>query len=229
MWMMRDRPSMCEVLRMVTRRLRRVVGMAVGALILTGAPAFADPLPSSTAPLPGSAFQGGDGNQDDAAPSIDWQALQAAGRVVHAPDDNANDTAFAGGSKILKPGEWDVTIEPGGVIAGQGQHPRCVGRGRPAGGGHVPVPRLHARGRDRNRGDRLRAQPRRAALGQRPGQDPVSQDRRRVDDHSCRTGTTSTSCSRSGGPCRPTRTRDARGPGRSRRWPRSRRGRPRAL
>src|SRR6478735_2003694 len=119
MWMMRDRPSMCEVLRMVTRRLRRVVGMAVGALILTGAPAFADPLPSSTAPLPGSAFQGGDGNQDDAAPSIDWQALQAAGRVVHAPDDNANDTAFAGGSKILKPGEWDVTIEPGGVSPGK--------------------------------------------------------------------------------------------------------------
>ena len=93
--------------------------MAVGALLLAGAPALADPLPTSTPPLPGSDFQGGDGNQDDAAPSIDWQALQAAGRVVHAPDDNAKDTAFVGGSKILKPGEWDMTIEPGGVNPGK--------------------------------------------------------------------------------------------------------------
>ena len=93
--------------------------MAVGALILAGAPAFADPLPSSTTPLTGSDFQGGDGNQDDAAPYIDWQALQAAGRVVHAPDDNAQDTAFVGGIEDLRPGEWDVTTEPGGVSPGK--------------------------------------------------------------------------------------------------------------
>ena len=84
-----------------------------------GPPRFADPLPSSTTPLNGSSFQGGDGNQDDAAPYIDWQGLQAAGRVVHAPDDNAQDTAFVGGSKILRPGEWDVTTEAGGVNPGK--------------------------------------------------------------------------------------------------------------
>ena len=67
----------------------------------------------------GSTFQGGDGDQDDAAPYIDWQALQAAGRVVHAPDDNARDTAFVGGSKILRPEDWDATIEPGGVSPGK--------------------------------------------------------------------------------------------------------------
>ena len=67
----------------------------------------------------GSDFQGGDGDQDDAAPYIDWQALQAAGRVVHAPDDNAKDTAFVGGSKVLGPVDWDMTTEPGGVSPGK--------------------------------------------------------------------------------------------------------------
>jgi hypothetical protein len=71
--------------------------------------------PSSPNPLPGSSFQGADGNQDNAAPLIDWQAMQAAGRVYHNPDENDQDTAFTGGSKENVPGEWDLTTEPGGV------------------------------------------------------------------------------------------------------------------
>ena len=79
-------------------RLSVVALVAVTLAVLAAATgSSAATLPSSPTPLPGSTFQGGDGNQDDTAPSVDWQALQAAGRVVHAPDDNAQDTAFVGG------------------------------------------------------------------------------------------------------------------------------------
>jgi hypothetical protein len=83
--------------------------------LLAAAPASATVLTPTPNPLPGSMFQGADGNQDDAPPNLDWQALQAAGRVVHNPDPNAQDSAFTGGSKEDKPGEWGLTTEPGGV------------------------------------------------------------------------------------------------------------------
>jgi hypothetical protein len=89
--------------------------MVVGGLLLAVPSAFADPVPSSPTPLSGSNFQGGDGDQDDAAPYSDWQGAQTDGRVVHSPDPNAEDTAFAGGSKLLRPVDWDLTTEPGGV------------------------------------------------------------------------------------------------------------------
>jgi hypothetical protein len=76
-------------------------------------------LPSTPNPLPGSDFQGGDGNQDNSAGSIDWQALQAAGRVQHNPDPNEQDSAFKGGSKEDKPGDWDFATEAGGVNPGK--------------------------------------------------------------------------------------------------------------
>ena len=77
--------------------------------------AWAATLPGSSVPLAGSAFLGGDGNQDDQAPYLDWQGLQAAGRVVHSPDPNAADSAFAGGTKEDQPGAWDLKTESGGV------------------------------------------------------------------------------------------------------------------
>jgi hypothetical protein len=88
--------------------------------LMSASPALATPLPPSLSPLPGSPFQGGDGNQDNAPPRIDWQALQAAGRVHHSPDSNDQDTAFVGGSKEnlpLNPAGtlWDFTTEAGGV------------------------------------------------------------------------------------------------------------------
>ena len=83
--------------------------------LLAAAPASATVLTPTPNPLPGSTFQGADGDQDDASPNIDWQALQAAGVVQHNPDWNAQDSAFTGGSKENEPGEWDLTVEPGGV------------------------------------------------------------------------------------------------------------------
>jgi hypothetical protein len=79
-------------------------------------PAPAATLTPTPNPLPGSEFQGADGNQDDPAlPRIDWQAMQDAGRAYHAPDPNAQDSAFEGGSKEDEPGQWDLTTEAGGV------------------------------------------------------------------------------------------------------------------
>jgi hypothetical protein len=76
---------------------------------------MATPLPPSIDPLPGSAFQGGDGNQGDALPLTDWQALQAAARVNHSPDPNDEDTAFVDGSKENEPALWDSTTDANGV------------------------------------------------------------------------------------------------------------------
>ena len=92
--------------------------MAAGALVVLllapgGAPAVT--LLGSSVPLAGSAFLGGDGNQDDQASYLDWQGLQAAGRVVHSPDPNGADSAFGGGTKEDQPGAWDLKTESGGV------------------------------------------------------------------------------------------------------------------
>jgi hypothetical protein len=53
---------------------------------------------------------------------MDWQALEAAGRVHHISDSNDQDTAFVGGSKENLPlpsnpeaTPWDFTTEAGGV------------------------------------------------------------------------------------------------------------------
>ena len=93
---------------------QHAVPVALVAALVLASPASAQ-LRSTPDSLPGSDFQGADGDQDDAAPLIDWQALQAAARVQHNPDENDEDTAFAGGSKELQPGKWELTTERGGV------------------------------------------------------------------------------------------------------------------
>jgi hypothetical protein len=94
----------------------KLVAAIACALVATGAAAArAATLANGSAPLSGSSFQGGDGDQDDQAPHVDWQGFQASGRVSHSPDPNANDSAFAGGSKEDEPGDWDFTTESGGV------------------------------------------------------------------------------------------------------------------
>ena len=77
------------------------------------------PLPPTNDALPGSSFQGADGNQAPASPLVDWATLQLAGRVEHSPDPNAQDNAFAGGSKENDPGNWDFVNENGGVSPSQ--------------------------------------------------------------------------------------------------------------
>ncbi|WP_027007981.1 SdrD B-like domain-containing protein [Conexibacter woesei] len=65
-------------------------------------------LPVSSSPLPGSGFQGGDGDQDDYA---DWGTAQSYGYMVYDqsdPDDADGDTVFAAGSRELEPGRWDL-------------------------------------------------------------------------------------------------------------------------
>ena len=95
-----------------------VVGVLVVVALVPGG-ASAATLPGSLVPLAGSAFQGGDGNQADQSPYLDWQGLHAAGRVVHSPDPNGADSAFKGGSKEDQPGAWGLTTEAGGVNPGK--------------------------------------------------------------------------------------------------------------
>jgi hypothetical protein len=102
------------------RRLRRVAVVAVVlacSLGLGAVMALAQPVTVITTeqPLPGSQFQGGDGNQDDTSTLIDWRGLQADERVEHTSDPNEHDDIFGGGSKELKPGDWTLTTENGGA------------------------------------------------------------------------------------------------------------------
>ena len=71
--------------------------------------------PTTSNPLPGSQFQGGDGNQGDAPGLIDWEERQASGRFGHTSDPQANDDIFAGGDKELEPGGWGLTTSHGGA------------------------------------------------------------------------------------------------------------------
>jgi len=75
--------------------------------------------PTTPNPLPGSQFQGGDGNQAKAPGLIDWQGLQASGRVGYTFDPQANDNVFAGGTKELEPGGWALTTQNGGATPPQ--------------------------------------------------------------------------------------------------------------
>jgi hypothetical protein len=100
---------------MGTRGLALVVIGAFALAALDAGAAPAAPVPRSSTPLPGSSFQGGDGDQDDHASYVDWQGYQVAGRVAHSPDPNAQDSAFASGAKEDKPGQWGLTTESGGV------------------------------------------------------------------------------------------------------------------
>ena len=100
-----------------SRLCAALVGVVGGLAVVVPAPgvASAATLPGSSLPLAGSAFLGGDGNQADRSPYVDWQGLQALGQVVHSPDPNAADSAFAGGTKEDLPGAWDLQTESGGV------------------------------------------------------------------------------------------------------------------
>jgi hypothetical protein len=96
-----------------------VVTCALASAMLVAGAAAAAPLPGSPDPLPGSAFQGGDGDQADGSGHADWQAFEAARRVVHSADPNAADSAFGGGTKENEPGEWAFRTEAGGVNPGK--------------------------------------------------------------------------------------------------------------
>jgi hypothetical protein len=101
------------------RRTLRAAGIVVFALaLLSVGSASATVLPPSVNPLPGSAFQGADGNQDDSGALIDWQAMETAGRAYHNPDPNAADSIFES-SKENEPGLWDLGVQAGGATPGK--------------------------------------------------------------------------------------------------------------
>ena len=75
-------------------------------------------LTRSPIPLPGSSFQGGDGDQANGQGFVDWAGLEP-GRVVRNPDPNEQDTQFAGGTKLLDPAHWTFNTKAGGVTPGK--------------------------------------------------------------------------------------------------------------
>jgi hypothetical protein len=77
------------------------------------APASATDLPRTEQPLPGSTFQGGDGDQNDGGGFVDWQSLDGVGHRADEP--NQQDSSFTGGSEEQNPGEWGLTTSNGGV------------------------------------------------------------------------------------------------------------------
>ena len=93
----------------------RVALSCIVIFLAWAAPATAAKLAPSNDPLPGSLFQAANGEQEPTGQFSDWAPFQSAGRVVHAPDPNDEDSAFEGGSKEDEPGKWDLTTEPGGV------------------------------------------------------------------------------------------------------------------
>jgi uncharacterized repeat protein (TIGR01451 family) len=93
---------------------QHAVPVALAAALLFAGPASAQFTPTPD-PLPGSTFQGGDGNQDDTPAWRDWQAVEQTGSFVHRSDRNDQDSAFERGSKEDAPEGWDLGVEAGGV------------------------------------------------------------------------------------------------------------------
>src|SRR3712207_1915612 len=97
---------------MQTRTVRRAL-----LALLTCVAALAALAPGAlAAPLAGSQFDTGDGNQEDGLVR-DWQAAQAAGTAKASPD--ANDDCFVGGVKELSPNQWAFNRSAGGCTPGK--------------------------------------------------------------------------------------------------------------
>jgi hypothetical protein len=89
--------------------------LVVFALGLGAGTAVAGTLTTTSATLPGSFFQGGDGDQLNAPGLIDWEGLEADGRVVHTVDPNAQDNIFGPGAKELEPDGWSWATKSNGA------------------------------------------------------------------------------------------------------------------
>src|SRR5438874_4593013 len=116
-----------------SHRSRLVLCLLIGALACVFAAINASGASALTTAancaLPGSTFQGGDGNQT--TPTIteesfcnehflpttrDWQNLT---NVINSPDPQANDSTFEGGDKESAPGGWGLISSAGGVTPGE--------------------------------------------------------------------------------------------------------------
>lgn len=101
--------------------VRAAIACAVAALTLACAPV------ALSAPLPGSSYDSGDGNQDNAL-GLDWQGAYGAGAVQEARD--ANDDCFVGGVKELTPSAWAFNTSARRLHARQVQRARRARRRR---------------------------------------------------------------------------------------------------
>src|SRR3954454_4169705 len=121
-----------EVVQMSPSRIRRVriaalLAVTVVAMFMLAGTASAVTLTPTSCPLPGSNFQGGDGNQqnesakcptanDPSAPFIDWQGVAADSRTLDfnaLPDGDplhpGADSTFAGGNKETDLTNWKIS------------------------------------------------------------------------------------------------------------------------
>ena len=110
----------------MNRRMRlfvpMLIAMLAGALALGVSTASAVTLTPTTAPLAGSNFQGGDGNEanpvgdvsqpPDGVNDIDWQAISGTPGAI---DTTNPDMAFSGGDKESDPGKWAFADEGSGI------------------------------------------------------------------------------------------------------------------
>ena len=88
---------------------------ALGVLSLSVARAEAVVVTPTSSPLPGSDFQGGDGNQAATPLLRDWQSLVGQPGLVTINDPDATDSTYDTGSHENRPVDWDVSEDPGGV------------------------------------------------------------------------------------------------------------------
>jgi hypothetical protein len=90
--------------------------LLTGVVCLLGASAAqAVQVTPTDAALPGTDFQGGDGDQDSELLLRDWQSLVGQPGLVSVPDPNALDTTFGTGSHENDPENWDLLLDPDGV------------------------------------------------------------------------------------------------------------------
>jgi hypothetical protein len=94
--------------------MRRLIPLL---LLLTALCAVAAPAAALAAPLTGSAYNSGDGDQDGLGP--DWRDAWTAGRVTTVGDPQAADNCFVGGVKELAPNQWAFNTSAGGCTPGK--------------------------------------------------------------------------------------------------------------
>ena len=109
--------ALCGVRDRAWRALPAVLGACALVVLGAGTARAQVTLPSDpVAPLEGSMFQGGDGNQEDLSahdpPYVDWQGFEESHRVVHSAYTGLQ---FGSGSREGSPGEWSLEEEGDGV------------------------------------------------------------------------------------------------------------------
>src|SRR4051812_21264617 len=87
--------------------------LLAAVFLMTGAAA-----PAHAAPLSGSSFDTGDGNQENGL-NLDWQNAFSSGRAVENADPNATDSCYVGGAKENTPNQWAFNTSAGGCTPGK--------------------------------------------------------------------------------------------------------------